>query len=185
MQPEPSPQNGTGLSLTLQPELLARMPGAVISGGPETAEEVRVPIASSTNGRGATSRRPRATDHSHSHSHVHAHEHDSDGAESDLESGESSSSLSDLRYILRWVKKSLPFLVILCSKLIIQHALGECRTAMCESRCLIWVSSSWPLLMFSSFRSGCCCRLVYHFYVCQQEHSNASVSPCKLPILGV
>ncbi|KAI7792998.1 E3 ubiquitin-protein ligase RNFT1 [Triplophysa rosa] len=122
MQPEPSPQNGTGLSLTLQPELLARMPGAVTSGGPETAEDVRVPIASSTSGRSATSRRPRATSHSHSHSH--AHEHDSDSAESDLESGESSSSLSELRYILRWVKKSLPFLVILCSKLIIQHALG-------------------------------------------------------------
>lgn len=179
MQPEPSPQNGTGLSLTLQPELLARMPGAGTSGGPETAEDVRVPIASSTSGRGATSRRPRAAGHSHSHSHVHAH--DSDSAESDLESGESSSSLSELRYILRWVKKSLPFLVILCAKLIIQHALGECRTAVCE----VHDPPHTLLLMFSSFRSGCCCWLVYHFYVCQQEHPNASVSPCKLPLLGV
>lgn len=140
MQPEPSPQNGTGLSLTLQPELLARMPGAGTSGGPETAEDVRVPIASSTSGRGATSRRPRAASHGHSHSHVHAH--DSDSAESDLESGESSSSLSELRYILRWVKKSLPFLVILCAKLIIQHALGECRTAVCENRCVKFMTPS-------------------------------------------
>lgn len=124
MQPDPSPQNWTELSLTLQSELLARMPGAGTSGGPETAEDVRVPIASSSSGRGATSRRPRAASHSHTHSHVHAHEHESDSAESDLESGESSSSLSELHYILRWVKKSLPFLVILCAKLIIQHALG-------------------------------------------------------------
>lgn len=110
MQPEPSPQNGTGLSLTLQPELLARMPVAGTSGGPETAEDVRVPI-----GRGVTSRRPRAASHSHG----------PDTRESDPESEESSSSLSELRYMLRWVKKSLPFIVILCAKLMVQHALGE------------------------------------------------------------
>lgn len=128
MQPESSPHNGHGLSLTLQPELLARMPGAGASGGPETAETVRVPVANSTSGRGATSRRPRAASHSHSHSHghthMHEHDHESESGESDMESGESSSSVSELRYLLRWVKKSLPFIVILGAKLILQHALG-------------------------------------------------------------
>ncbi|XP_050976915.1 E3 ubiquitin-protein ligase RNFT1 isoform X1 [Labeo rohita] len=129
MQTDPSPQGGNGLSLTLQPELLARMPGAGTSSRPEADEDVRVPMGSSSgsaNGRGATSRRLRAASHSHSHSHghTHSHEHESDSGESDLESGESSSSLSELRYLLRWLKKSLPFIVILCAKLVIQHALG-------------------------------------------------------------
>ncbi|KTF87691.1 hypothetical protein cypCar_00037044 [Cyprinus carpio] len=121
MQTDPSAQGGNGLSLTLQPELLARMPGAGSASRPETDEDVRVSIGS---GRGATSRRPRAASHSHSHGHTHSHEHESDSSESDLESGESSSSLSELRYLLRWLKKSLPFIVILCAKLVIQHALG-------------------------------------------------------------
>ncbi|NP_998393.2 E3 ubiquitin-protein ligase RNFT1 [Danio rerio] len=129
MQPEPSSREGNGLSLTLQPELLARMPGAGSSSGTETGEDVRVPMGSSsgsTNGRGATSRRMRTASHSHSHTHGHghSHEHESDSGESDLESGESSSSISELRYLLRWLKKSLPFIVILCAKLVIQHALG-------------------------------------------------------------
>lgn len=129
MQPEPSFREGNGLSLTLQPELIARVPGAGSSSGPETGEEVRVPMGNSsgsTNGRGATSRRMRTASHSHSHTHGHSHEHESDSGESDLESGESSSSLSELRYLLRWLKKSLPFIVILCAKLVIQHALGMC-----------------------------------------------------------
>ncbi|XP_051971611.1 E3 ubiquitin-protein ligase RNFT1 isoform X1 [Xyrauchen texanus] len=130
MQPKPSPQEGNELSLNLQPELLDGMPGAGTSNGLETGEDVRVPMTSSsgpTGGRGATSRRVRAASHSHSHSHVHGHtrgNQESDSGETDLESGESSSSLSELRYILRWVKKSLPFIIILCAKLVIQHALG-------------------------------------------------------------
>ncbi|TRY97167.1 hypothetical protein DNTS_020329 [Danionella cerebrum] len=129
MQPEASSREGNRLSLTLQPELLARMPGAGSSSSLETGEEVRVPVSSSsgsTNGSGATSRRMRVASHSHSHSHGHTHSHEpeSDTGDSDLESGESSSSLSELRYLLRWLKKSLPFIVILCAKLVIQHALG-------------------------------------------------------------
>lgn len=130
MQTDSSPQERNGLSLTLQPELLARMPGAGSSSAPETGDDVRVPIGSSSgsaNGRGATSRRVRTASHGHSHSHghTHSHEHESDSGESDLESGESSSSLSELRYLLCWLKKSLPFIVILSAKLVIQHALGE------------------------------------------------------------
>ncbi|XP_051972943.1 E3 ubiquitin-protein ligase RNFT1-like [Xyrauchen texanus] len=127
MQPEPNPQEGNGLSLTLQPELLARMPAPGTSCGPETGEDVRVPIASSpgpTGGRGATSRRARAGSHTQCQSHSHVRAHESDSGESDLESGESSSSVSELRYLLRWMKKSLPFVVILCAKLVIEHALG-------------------------------------------------------------
>lgn len=41
-----------------------------------------------------------------------------------MDSGESSSSFSELRYLYHWIQKSLPFLIIICSKLVIQHALG-------------------------------------------------------------
>lgn len=150
MQTDPSPQGGNGLSLTLQPELLARMPGAGSASRLETDEEVRVTIGS---GRGATSRRPRAASHSHSHSqgHTHSHEHESDSSESDLESGESSSSLSELRYLLRWLKKSLPFIVILCAKLVVQHALGTCRWEQ------LFMQRLWCVKVMTPVTRLCCC----------------------------
>lgn len=155
MQTDPSPQGGNGLSLTLQPELLARMPGAGSASRPETDEEVRVSIGS---GRGATSRRLRAASqsqsHSHSHGHTHSHEHESDSSESDLESGESSSSLSELRYLLRWLKKSLPFIVILCAKLVIQHALGTCQWEQLFMQWLFCVKVMTPVTRLCCFSVG-------------------------------
>ncbi|XP_023688793.1 E3 ubiquitin-protein ligase RNFT1 isoform X1 [Paramormyrops kingsleyae] len=127
MQTNPNqlhPQAGTSLSLTLQPELLTRTPAVGAAG-----EEVRVSICSSSgeaSGRPA-SRRQRAGTHGHTHSHEHPHSHsepESDPGDADLEAGEPSMSFSELRYLFRWLQKSLPFIVILCAKLITQHALG-------------------------------------------------------------
>ncbi|KAJ8342862.1 hypothetical protein SKAU_G00327900 [Synaphobranchus kaupii] len=129
---EHNTQAGNGLSLTLHPEILTRTPAAGGSSPSETGE-VHVPIsvaAGESSGRPA-SRRPRTGTHSHSHSHSHGHnrphshnEPESDPGDTDSESGEPSTSLSELRYLFRWVQKSLPFIIILCAKLVIQHALG-------------------------------------------------------------
>ncbi|KAK6322402.1 E3 ubiquitin-protein ligase RNFT1 isoform X1 [Coregonus clupeaformis] len=134
-------QAGNGFSLTIQPELLTRTPAGATGGSaiPETSDEFRVPILSSGPGEpsgggggGASSRRSRATSrtssHSHSHGGGHQHSHsepsETDPADADLESGEPSTSFSELRYLFRWVQKSLPFIIILSAKLVIQHALG-------------------------------------------------------------
>ncbi|XP_028839342.1 E3 ubiquitin-protein ligase RNFT1 isoform X2 [Denticeps clupeoides] len=115
-------QSGNATSLTLQTELLAR--------GEEGSGDVRVPMNTPDAGGGrAGPRRQRAASHRHSHSHGHAHTHshhepETDGADSDVDSGEPSGSVTELRYLFRWVHKSLPFLVILCAKLVLQHALG-------------------------------------------------------------
>ncbi|XP_062340892.1 E3 ubiquitin-protein ligase RNFT1 [Osmerus eperlanus] len=132
MQPnfnEPGAQAGNGLSLPLQPELPTR---TLATGGSDTSGtgEVHIPISSGpaeSSGGGASSRRSRASSHSHSHGHSRSHHHshaEPDPADSDLEAGEPSTSFAELRYLFRWVQKSLPFLVILCAKLVIQHALG-------------------------------------------------------------
>ncbi|KAM9385454.1 E3 ubiquitin-protein ligase RNFT1 [Pholidichthys leucotaenia] len=141
MQPNPSKQDdhvGNTLSLTLNPEFLPRAPAAAAAAATATTSEgneVRVPMSSGAgdvNG-GTSSRRSRINAHSHSHSHSHGHNHgqlhsnaelESGPSDSDLDSGEPSASLSELRYLFRWLQKSLPFLVLLCAKLVIQHALG-------------------------------------------------------------
>ncbi|CAL8266773.1 unnamed protein product [Merluccius merluccius] len=125
-----------GLSLSLAPE-----PGLGAGGAPAAlpAGEVRVHMAGGSSGEtagagGPSSRRSRGSSHGHSHSHSHSHsraqqqqqhtQHAPEPAESDLDPGETSSSFTELRYLYHWVQKSLPFLIILCSKLVIQHALG-------------------------------------------------------------
>ncbi|XP_061608644.1 E3 ubiquitin-protein ligase RNFT1 isoform X1 [Phyllopteryx taeniolatus] len=137
MQPNSS-QEATharnGLSLTLQAELpTGTTPsGAAAAAHPDT-NEVRVSMSGGALGessRGASARRSRVNSHSHSHSHGHsrwqrhpASEPDSTDS-GDPDSGEPSTSLSELRCLFRWLQKSLPFLVILSAKLVIQHALG-------------------------------------------------------------
>ncbi|XP_060911876.1 E3 ubiquitin-protein ligase RNFT1 [Labrus mixtus] len=142
MQPDSSERGanaGNGLSLTLQPELLTRTPapgGAAAATNPENIE-VRVPMTSGPgeSGGGASSRRCRINSHGHAHSHSQPHGHhrvqhhpnsepELDSPDSDTDSGEHSTSVSELRCLFRWIQKSLPFLVILCAKLVIQHALG-------------------------------------------------------------
>ncbi|XP_015234500.1 PREDICTED: RING finger and transmembrane domain-containing protein 1 [Cyprinodon variegatus] len=140
MQPNPSEGGvhaGNGLSLNLPAELLIGAPAATNAAAASSndSSEVRVTMTGSSgesNG-GASSRRSRVNSHSHTHSHSHSHsraqlhsssEPDLDPPDSDGDSGEPSGSLTELRCLFRWIQKSLPFLVILCAKLVIQHALG-------------------------------------------------------------
>lgn len=139
MQPNISERGahaGNGLSLTLQPELVTRSPVPGAAAANPDNNEVRVPMTSGVgeSSGGASSRKCRVNSHSHSHSQSHGrsrvHHHSNsepelDPPDSDLDSAESSTSLSELRCLFRWLQKSLPFLVILCAKLVIQHALGE------------------------------------------------------------
>ncbi|XP_026995387.1 E3 ubiquitin-protein ligase RNFT1 isoform X2 [Tachysurus fulvidraco] len=127
MPTELSSQDGTGLSFTLQPELVTSSRTA------NTVENTddRVSIDSSLTGeehgtRSASRRlRPAGISHSHSHSRSRSHIHaEASCSHTDLEAGEHSASISDLRYLICWVQKSLPFIIIICSKLILQHALG-------------------------------------------------------------
>ncbi|KAF7701105.1 E3 ubiquitin-protein ligase RNFT1 isoform X1 [Silurus meridionalis] len=127
MSTELSSQDGTDMSLTLQPEL---MMNSGISNNVENMEG-RVPICSSLSGEesstGSASRRLRPTGHSHSRSHSRSHSHthaEADRSHSDHDAGEPTSSIAELRYLFCWVQKSFPFIIIICSKLILQHALG-------------------------------------------------------------
>ncbi|XP_069580205.1 E3 ubiquitin-protein ligase RNFT1 isoform X1 [Brachyistius frenatus] len=134
MQPDVSERGdhaGNGSSATLQPDLLTRAPVTAAAAGSESSE-VRIAMTGGPgeSSGGASSRRSRINSHSHPHSHSHSHGHNRaseselDPPDSDLDSGEPSSSLSELRCLFRWLQKSLPFLVILCAKLVIQHVLG-------------------------------------------------------------
>ncbi|XP_053223034.1 E3 ubiquitin-protein ligase RNFT1 [Podarcis raffonei] len=60
---------------------------------------------------------------SHSRSHSHGEARGPQDGGSDLEE-QSSSSLSELRYLLHWLQKSLPYILILSLKLLMQHIMG-------------------------------------------------------------
>ncbi|KAK7925433.1 hypothetical protein WMY93_007743 [Mugilogobius chulae] len=133
MQPK-SAQSSTGpndVKLFVQPEIKTRNPTLCSPAANPESSEVRVPISSGPgeSSSGASSRRTRGSSHSHSHGHSQPQRQphsptDLEPPDSDPESGEPSTSLSELRCLLRWLQKSLPFLIILCAKLVIQHALG-------------------------------------------------------------
>ncbi|KAI9527435.1 E3 ubiquitin-protein ligase rnft1 [Dissostichus eleginoides] len=137
MQPNSSERGaheGNGLSLNLQPEPTRPPAPGAAAASPES-NEVRVNMTGKPgeSGGGASSRRSRVNSHSHTHSQPHSHnrgphhsnpEAELDPPDSDLDSGEPSSSFSELRCLFRWLQKSLPFLVIICAKLVVQHALG-------------------------------------------------------------
>lgn len=134
MQPnlnEPGAHADSGLTLTLQPALAMRAP---VAGTAADGEDARVHVTSGEPSSASSSRRCRANSHSHSRSQpqgrTQAQSHSSPETEhgppeTDLDN-EPSSSFSELRCLLRWLQKSLPFLIILCAKLVLQHALGEC-----------------------------------------------------------
>ncbi|XP_007558027.1 E3 ubiquitin-protein ligase RNFT1 [Poecilia formosa] len=144
MQPNPSERGvheGNGLSLNLQPEFLTGTPviaaAAAAAASNADSSEVRVSMngASGDSNGGASSRRSRVSSHTHSHVHSHSHgqsraqlhsnsEPELDPPDPDGDSGEPSASLTELRCLFRWIQKSLPFLVILCAKLVVQHVLG-------------------------------------------------------------
>ncbi|NWI59199.1 RNFT1 ligase, partial [Calyptomena viridis] len=58
---------------------------------------------------------------SHGHAHGEAGGLEDPAADSE---DRGSSSLSELRYLLQWLHKSLPYLLILCVKLVMQHLIG-------------------------------------------------------------
>ncbi|KAK2525378.1 Rnft1 [Columba livia] len=65
----------------------------------------------------------RAGFQSHSHGHAQGEARALEDSAPELEE-HGSSSLSELKYLLRWLHKSLPYIVILCVKLIMQHIIG-------------------------------------------------------------
>ncbi|NXG54722.1 RNFT1 ligase, partial [Hemiprocne comata] len=70
----------------------------------------------------ASSRHSRPGSQSRSHGHAHS---EAGGAEdSTPDSEEQGSSLSELKYLLQWLHRSLPYILILCVKLILQHLIG-------------------------------------------------------------
>lgn len=125
---------GSSLSLNLQAELGTRAPipeAAAVDGSDH--KDVRVHVNNGDSSDGSSSRRYRVLSHSHSRSQPHGRsrsqrrsssEADLDSPEADLDS-EPNSSLSELHYLIRWLQKSFPFLIILCAKLVLQHTLGE------------------------------------------------------------
>lgn len=66
--------------------------------------------------------RPGSQSRSHRHAHNEAGGLDDSAPDSEEHSG---SSLSELRYLLQWLHKSLPYILILCVKLIMQHIIGR------------------------------------------------------------
>ncbi|KAM7139684.1 E3 ubiquitin-protein ligase RNFT1 isoform 1-T1 [Macrochelys suwanniensis] len=62
---------------------------------------------------------------SHGRSHGHSHNEARGPEDSTLDSEEhSGSSISELRYLFQWLHKSLPYILILCIKLTMQHIIG-------------------------------------------------------------
>ncbi|NWH60857.1 RNFT1 ligase, partial [Geococcyx californianus] len=70
-----------------------------------------------------SSRQSRTGSQSHSHGHAHSNAGGLDDSTPDSEE-HSSSSLSELKYLLQWLHKSLPYILILCVKVIMQHITG-------------------------------------------------------------
>ncbi|XP_074969496.1 E3 ubiquitin-protein ligase RNFT1 isoform X2 [Phalacrocorax aristotelis] len=67
--------------------------------------------------------RENASSQRRSHGHAHSEAGGPDDPTPDSEE-HSSSSLSEFRYLLQWLHKSLPYILILCVKLIMQHIIG-------------------------------------------------------------
>lgn len=72
----------------------------------------------------ANSQHSRPGSHSRSHRHAQGEAGSLDDSTPDSEE-HSSSSLSELRYLLQWLHKSLPYILILCVKLVMQHIIGR------------------------------------------------------------
>ncbi|XP_042647256.1 E3 ubiquitin-protein ligase RNFT1 isoform X3 [Tyto alba] len=71
----------------------------------------------------ASSRHSRPGSQSRSHGHAHSEAGGLNDSAPDSEE-HSGGSLSELRYLLQWLHKSLPYILILCVKLIMQHIIG-------------------------------------------------------------
>lgn len=87
--------------------------------------DVRIQLSSSAGDsrENSTSRGSRP---GRSHGHAHGEAGGSEEAAPDTEE-QGGSSLSELRYLLQWLHQSLPYLLILCVKLLVQHITGRVK----------------------------------------------------------
>ncbi|NWW82223.1 RNFT1 ligase, partial [Climacteris rufus] len=92
---------------------------------PPGAGDVRIQLSSaaaeSRESGGSRGSRPGCQSRSHGHAQGEAGALQDAAPELEEQGG---SSLSELRYLLQWLHKSLPYLLILCVKLIMQHITG-------------------------------------------------------------
>ncbi|XP_066492280.1 E3 ubiquitin-protein ligase RNFT1 [Tiliqua scincoides] len=110
-----TPGNGNGTSSTHA----ARLPG---EGSCQHEGDVHIQLGSAL---GEATENASSRQHPHlgtqSHSRAHSHGEDDGGLDSEEQN---SSSLSELRCLLQWLHKSLPYLLILSLKLFMQHIIG-------------------------------------------------------------
>ncbi|KAL8199102.1 UNVERIFIED_CONTAM: E3 ubiquitin-protein ligase rnft1 [Gekko kuhli] len=84
--------------------------------------DVHIQLNPATMEAGESSRQhPPSGIHSRPHPHSEARGPEEGGGDSEEHGG---SSLSDLRYLLQWLQKSLPYILILSVKLLLQHVIG-------------------------------------------------------------
>ncbi|XP_006265702.2 E3 ubiquitin-protein ligase RNFT1 [Alligator mississippiensis] len=116
-----SPGNGDG-SLSAQSAHATRLPG---EGSSHHAGDVHIQLNSVLGeaGENPSSRHTRSGSQSRSHGHSHNEARGPEESSLDFEE-HSGSSLSELRYLFQWLHKSLPYILILCVKLIMQHIIG-------------------------------------------------------------
>ncbi|NXD23352.1 RNFT1 ligase, partial [Spelaeornis formosus] len=90
-----------------------------------SSEDVRIQLCSGAgeSKENATSRGSRPGSQSRCHGHAHGEAGGQEDGAAELEE-QGGSSLSELRYLLQWLHKSLPYLLILCVKLLMQHITG-------------------------------------------------------------
>ncbi|XP_053563314.1 E3 ubiquitin-protein ligase RNFT1 [Bombina bombina] len=118
--------------------------------GSSSTGDVNIEIHPSNSDGGARSgsRHTRSNIHGRSqnrHGHTHSHTHDSSGSEdsNNADSREQSSSVSEFRHIIHWLQKSLPYILILCAKLIVQHTkgisvgIGLLTTFLYANKCIV------------------------------------------------
>lgn len=119
-----SHHSATGNSDASQCTHTARLP---TEGSCQRGGDVRIQLNSATMESGENSGTARQHLHSGIQSRAHPHSHsEARGPEEgggDLEEP-SGSSLSELRYLLQWLHKSLPYILILSIKLLLQHVIG-------------------------------------------------------------
>ncbi|XP_060115059.1 E3 ubiquitin-protein ligase RNFT1 [Heteronotia binoei] len=101
----------------------ARLPG---EGSCQRGGDVHIQLNSATMEAGEN---PGSRQHSHSATHSRSHPHSHSEARGPEEGSgdseeQSGSSLSDLRYVLQWLHKSLPYILLLSVKLLLQHVIG-------------------------------------------------------------
>lgn len=86
--------------------------------------DVRIQLSSSVGDSRENATRPGSQSRSHGHAHGDAGGPEDAAPDAEEQGG---SSLSELRYLLQWLHKSLPYLLILCVKLLMQHITGRVK----------------------------------------------------------